>query len=368
MPATKPAKPYADFPLTAHRNGQWCKKVRGKIHYFGLLGDWRAALDNYLEQRDWLHAGKAPPLTAETVADVLNSFLNRNLRRMQDGEIAERTFSEYKATCDKVATVFGKNRPVESLTDEDFGQLRSAFGESKKGGRVSPVTHKRLLTFARMVFYHANERMGLSLRYREPLEPPPARLLRQARNEAGEKLYSPGEVRTLIEAADAELRAMIYLGINCGLGNDDCKTLPISAVDLRGGFHNYPRPKTGMPRRCPLWAETCEALAAVIQERSSGTVFRSTWNRHVLGRAFKELCDDTDLYRQGITTFYTLRRTFETIATTASVNQAVIDKIMGHTPRAGDMAAVYRQRIFDDSLRLCTDHVRGWLNGSIELN
>jgi len=30
--AVKPNKPYPEFPLTAHPVGQWCKKIRGKIH------------------------------------------------------------------------------------------------------------------------------------------------------------------------------------------------------------------------------------------------------------------------------------------------------------------------------------------------
>jgi hypothetical protein len=31
----KPAKPYAEFPLTAHPAGYWCKQIRGKLYYFG---------------------------------------------------------------------------------------------------------------------------------------------------------------------------------------------------------------------------------------------------------------------------------------------------------------------------------------------
>lgn len=35
MTDTRADKPTPDFPLFAHRNGQWAKKVRGKLHYFG---------------------------------------------------------------------------------------------------------------------------------------------------------------------------------------------------------------------------------------------------------------------------------------------------------------------------------------------
>jgi hypothetical protein len=36
------------FPLTLHKTGQYCKRIRGKLHYFGT--DKKEALKRYLEQ------------------------------------------------------------------------------------------------------------------------------------------------------------------------------------------------------------------------------------------------------------------------------------------------------------------------------
>src|SRR5215831_11150755 len=55
-----PGKPYPEFPLTAHPAGYWCKKIRGKIHYFGPWDDPDGALAKYPEQKDALHAGRTP--------------------------------------------------------------------------------------------------------------------------------------------------------------------------------------------------------------------------------------------------------------------------------------------------------------------
>ena len=37
--STKPPKPYPLFPLTAHPTRRWCKKIAGKLHYFGPWDD-----------------------------------------------------------------------------------------------------------------------------------------------------------------------------------------------------------------------------------------------------------------------------------------------------------------------------------------
>ena len=63
------------------------------------------------------------------------------------------------------------------------------------------------------------------------------------------------------------MKAMLLLGINCGFGPSDVANLPTKAVDLATGWIDYPRPKTGIPRRCPLWPETVSAIKEAIADR-----------------------------------------------------------------------------------------------------
>ncbi len=46
----RPTKPRPDFPLFAHANGQWAKKIQGKLHYFGAWDKPQMAEENYNRQ------------------------------------------------------------------------------------------------------------------------------------------------------------------------------------------------------------------------------------------------------------------------------------------------------------------------------
>ncbi len=262
---SKPRKPRADFPLFPHASGQWAKKIKGQLRYFGVWADPDTALNKYLDEVNHWQAGRTPPNKETTVADILDGFLGDKFRLLESGEIGQRTYYEYEAVCDTIADALGKAIPVELLTFDDLADLRSVLGKGKHKTAVSPVTHKRLLTFARMVFNHANEEMGQSNKYKKALRSPNAKTIRKARNKNGERLFTAAEIRKLVRLARPQLCTMILLGINCGFGNADCGTLPIEQLDLKGGWHHYWRPKTQVrggvhcgpkpsKRSRPLWA------------------------------------------------------------------------------------------------------------------
>ena len=192
-------------------------------------------------------------------------------------------------------------------------------------------------------------------------------------------MFTCEELRKIIGAASPHLTAMIYLGINCGFGNADCGNLPLDKLDPKTGWHYYWRPKTQNPRRCPLWPETLRALAEVILHRlepankaGENLVFLTRlgecWCKHdsgdnAISSEFRKLLKRLGMYRKNVTTFYSLRRTFETIGATSG-EQVAVDYIMGHIPATDDMAAVYRQKTFDGPLLKVVNHVRDWFTGA----
>jgi hypothetical protein len=54
----RPAKARPDFPLFARANGQWAKKIQGKLHYFGAWDDPGTAEDNYHRQEPELDGNR----------------------------------------------------------------------------------------------------------------------------------------------------------------------------------------------------------------------------------------------------------------------------------------------------------------------
>ena len=202
-------------------------------------------------------------------------------------------------------------------------------------------------------------------------------MIRIARAKAGPRMFEADELRAIIEAVPMPLKAMVLLGINCGFGNSDCATLSAKALYLKAGWIHYPRPKTVVDRRCPLWRETVAALQEAITSRptpkdtkDAGLVFITKYGQGWAGGAtsarplsceFRKLLTKLGLHRPG-RGFYALRHTCETIGGD-SRDQVAVDFIMGHAPASGDMSSIYRERVDDHRLVAVVEHVRKWLFG-----
>ena len=104
-------------------------------------------------------------------------------------------------------------------------------------------------------------------RFGKLFDKPARRVIRVNRMRRGPKLLPVGDVWALLGLATVQMRAMMLLGLNCGLGQKDCSDLTRTTLAVRPGWLDYPRPKTGIARRCPLWPETLAALAAVAGAR-----------------------------------------------------------------------------------------------------
>ena len=149
---------------------------------------------------------------------------------------------------------------------------------------------------------------------------------------------------------------------------------------MNGGWVDFPRPKTEVDRRCPLWPETLEALRAALENRPKAngpsdagcvflTCFGVRWvrlNEHEdpakrtridsTAQGFRKVLKKLEI--NGKRGFYALRHTFETVAG-ESRDQVSVDHIMGHSDSS--MAATYRHHISDQRLQDVVNVVRAWL-------
>lgn len=390
-PNYQAAKPHKDFPLTAHPSGKWCKKVKGKIRYFGPVGDPDAALALWLEQKDDLLAGREPrpkgPASGPTIRTLANAFLGHKRKLIDAGELSVRSFEDYHRVCAGLFDYFGRDRQIDALTQSDFAELRAHLSKT-----LGPVSLGNTIQRVRSVFKYAfdSEMIAAPIRFGPGFKRPSKKTIRLHKAAKGKKMFAREEILSVLDVAGPQLKAMILLGVNGGLGNADLANMPLSAVDLESGWVNFPRVKTGIDRRFPLWPETIEALRAALAKRPTPkdeadagiffiTKYGARWCRTIfeqrpaaegeeptfrnymenaIGKEFVKLLKEAGVEKKEGRSFYTLRHVFETIAG-GSKDQIAVDYVMGHADDS--MAANYREEIDDARLSAVVEHVRKWL-------
>lgn len=394
MNKIKPNKPYPTFPLTAHPNGQWCKKIRGKIYFFGVWADPEAAHQKYLAEAADLHAGRQPRMSIVsgeglTVKEICNEFLNWQKGKMDTGEIGPRWFEDCRTIITQFAEAVGKGRLVSDLRPDDFNTYRLRLA-----GRLGAHALTRNIVTVRGMFKYTYEvdLLDKAIKFGTGFSTPSAVQKRKEKSkrvmENGKNLFTKDELIRVLDKGNHFLKAATLLGINGGFGNTDCATLPISTINLDKGIIEYDRPKTGVQRVVPLWPETVEAIRIVLNDQHprpeneiaerlvfltprgkpiirqiihaelEGKITKIS-NSDYLNVVFGDLLEELKIHRLGIG-FYTLRHTFRTWADETH-DQHAIHRIMGHA--IPGMSGIYIEEIELDRLRAVTDHVRNKLFG-----
>lgn len=301
--AIKPSKPYPDFPLTPHPSGRWCKRINGKLRFFGRWGHVKAgklvrvddvgasateALDRFKAQRDDLYANREPepaPAAANgpILADIINGYLTDKKILVDVGKLTGRSFDEYRRTCGLVIKTFGRSRSIETLTSDDFRQLyrvlSDRYGLVRLGNEIQRVKMifkwgqdegkiQRTIPFGQLFRKPSKDDIKKQRDKREHGQTFTAEELRRVLDAlAGKPVAVEGQDEPVTLTPNPTLRAMVLLGINAAYGQSDCARLLSRTIDLEGGWAKSSRPKTGADRGAKLWPETVAAIREALAVR-----------------------------------------------------------------------------------------------------
>ncbi|MBX3420528.1 MAG: tyrosine-type recombinase/integrase [Pirellulaceae bacterium] len=379
QPGNGRAKPKVrkDFPLTWHPAGQWCKRVLGRLHYFGADPD--RALQRWCDDKDDLLAGRKPRQRkrgSSTLEEAVNLFLDHVEDQVERGEKSRRWYEDMCSTGKLLLAALGRSWAVESLTPEDFESLRKRLSltRKRKGEKQRQVSHTTLnnrVTRVRTMFNWLLKAKIITAApdYAAAFDAPDMVARENERLERGTKDFTRAEVRSLLRHAKdhPRLYAAILLALNTGCQNADITTLKRSHVDLAGGWYLQPRAKRAKRRRAKLWPRTVRALQAVIGNRQladDDLIFTSAtggpWHgRNCLAKEFATLKSNAGITKARCG-FQWLRHTFITQASQGG-DLIAVQLAVGHVDRT--ITARYIHSVYDPRLESIANLVDSWLTG-----
>lgn len=314
--------------------------------------------------------------TSITVEELKDKYIQHKEQQYKEGSFADRSLMSVREVVRRFAIAFPA-RTVDSLTVEDFATYRSGLAKWSVLSLNRHVMNIRAMFQWGKANYYLPDLPRWGTAFLKPSVGALAAYTNRTREIKGKKLFTPAQLARLLSLADVRMKAMIYLGINCGFGNTDVGKIPLAVLDFETGMMDYSRWKKGVERRTPLWPETIQALKdwlkvrpVAAESQHQSLVFLTATGLPVLrvdptkgenGKRidyitmwFAELLDVAKLAKKGLG-FYAWRHTFFTCALQTKDIYAV-ERIMGH--RLPGMAGGYAQQITDEHLRSVSDFVR----------
>ncbi len=347
------------FPLTLHPTGQYCKKVKGKMYYFG--SDRKKAYQRYLDQATYLHGCQntlqKPTGDNMTLKQLCDMYLKYQYSKLQANDLTARHHIDQIDSLDRLMAFLGQNRKVKGISTLDLQNYKRRL--QKSYGSVYRLNLH--ISIMKAMFHWA--------RKNELLKNIPnidaisrGKIIHQERF-----TFDSEHINKLLSAADVKMRAMIWLGLNCGFGCTDCSELKWTDLDLVNARVKLPRRKTGISRDLPLWPETVKALEKIprtgklVFYTSRGNPYIQTLLKpdgngngkyttlNTITTKFSRLIKKSGLDVPKGTGFYSLRRTAATIAA-RSGDPFAVQRLLGHADL--QMATRYVQDVSEQTDRV----------------
>jgi integrase len=303
------------FPATPRADGRYQKFIRGKFYYFGGPGMSREdAIAAYQRVRHDLYAGTVLQASDDYSTWMLRDFSNKYLdaRRAEvlAGTLRKVTYLDLRSSLLQFVRHVGTRRLVSELDAALFTAATAGLKGKLSGCRWNHIVSAVNAWLNYAVAHQWLEKLpAFGPKW---CKIPPSQLPRRDRT------VSPAEFRKLTEAASEQMRAMLYLALNGGMGPTDLAVLKLAEVE--GNVIRCRRHKTKLQRVIPLWPETREALDDWLTRRISKldtvfvTKFGRAWDGPDVVHEFTDLRKAAGFDMQQRWGMYALRHTFSTVA------------------------------------------------------
>ena len=125
------------FPLTRHPTGQYCKKINGKMFYFG--SDKKEALQRYLDHAAYLHGSnnnsQKPVNDSMTLKQLCDMFLKYQFTKVKADVITAQHYNDQVSSLNKLMAFLGHGHRIKDISTLDLQnykrKLEKQYNSSK---------------------------------------------------------------------------------------------------------------------------------------------------------------------------------------------------------------------------------------------
>ena len=310
------------------------------MFYFG--SDKQKALQRYIDQAAYLHGSnhnsQKPVNDSMTLKKLSDMFLKYQFAKVKADAITAQHYNDQVSSLNKLMAFLGQGCRIKEISTLDLQNYKRKLEKQYTASKHRLNLH---ISNLKTLFHWAKKNDILKQ------IPNIDAISRSKIVNKQRRIFTHKEINKLLAVADTKMKAMIWLGLNCGFGCTDCSDLQWKHLDFINGRVVFPRGKTGVPRNLLLWPETIDALR-IIPKKGKLVFYTAKGNpfvRNVLkidANGHEKYCPINSIAtkfarvikKAGLdvpkgTGFYSLRRTAATMAA-RSGDPFAVQRLLGH--------------------------------------